>query len=108
MSSVSKVFATIMSPIPLDATILTVERSPMTKSILHRRVAKLEQAHAERMWQERLKDCNCPFPRNPNSTEACIVTFGREHYEAAMKVTCPVHGPRRPEDVLGVEFVAPD
>ena len=83
-------------------------RNTLSKSSLHKRVAKLEQEHENRMWQEKLKDCNCPSSRNPNSTEMILMAFGREQYEAAMKVTCPVHGPRRPGDVACIVFVAPD
>jgi hypothetical protein len=68
----------------------------MSISNQRKRVAKLEQAHAERMWQERLKDCNC----DPHG-----VWFGEDPEPIG---TCPVHGVRDIGRRIVIQFVAPD
>ena len=70
---------------------------------LRKRLAKLEQEHADRVRRKRLRDCNC-------AEEKLAVALSMENiedFEAEMNRTCPVHGFRSLGELVAIVFQAP-
>ena len=70
---------------------------------LRKRLAKLEQEHADRVRREELVDCNCPELKSHG-----FLAVWPEALEAEMNETCPVHGLRRFGEIVIIDCVNPD